>query len=616
MNPNRNFQTGDESRNSIYDASQYADGLRGIQGKYSPGVILLITITGIAVAEIIAMVFVYFLRNLPYYQQVFFDAALMTVIVFPLLYLLSFRPLLLHIKQRYWAEQIIKARLRIAQYANMHSLIELLQFILDEIEALTGSTIGYFHFLEDDQTTLRLQAWSTNTVKNMCSVTNTDTHYSVDRAGVWADCIRQRKPVIHNDYASLPASRRKGMPEGHAPVSRELAVPIMRNEKIVAIIGVGNKPDVFRMDDVESVSTLADFAWDIVKQKQAGDALRQSEEKFRTLVDWTYDWENWIDPQGHIIYSSPSCERITGYTQEEFINDPALLTQIVHLDDHEVYMKHHQIFHNETASVAKVEYRIIGQDGEEHWLEHVCRPLFGAENRYLGRRVSNREITERKQAEKKIEERNRKEKLLTQTIHTMQLDIARDLHDTVGQNISFLRMKLDFLAGNKSIKKQDMFVEIQNMTKAANESYDLLRGTLAVLQSGNTSADLFRVFSRYAEQIQERAALKVDFSTQGEARPLSAKRLRQLFFVFREALNNIEKHARATHVSVKIDWHHEFLLFTVSDDGNGFDPSRTEYSSHYGLKFMRERVEMLNGSMEIRSAIGAGTTIMIQVPYE
>lgn len=165
------------------------------------------------------------------------------------------------------------------------------------------------------------------------------------------------------------------------------------------------------------------------------------------------------------------------------------------------------------------------------------------------------------------------------------------------------------------MKKSDMQVEIQTMMKVANESYDLMRGTLAVLQSGN-SADLFRVFSRYAEQIQERTALIVDFSTQGEAQPLSAKRMRQLFFVFREALNNIEKHAHATHVSVKIKWHQEYLLFTVLDDGNGFDPSQIEYTSHYGLKFMRDRIEMLNGSMDIQSTIGAGTTIMIRMPYE
>ena len=114
MKPNHNFQVADEGTNSIYDASQYDDDLRGIQGKYSPWVMLLITIAGIAIAEIIAMIVVYFFRHLPYYQQVLFDAAIMTAIIFPWLYFLSSRPLLLHIQQRYRVEQIIKARLRIA----------------------------------------------------------------------------------------------------------------------------------------------------------------------------------------------------------------------------------------------------------------------------------------------------------------------------------------------------------------------------------------------------------------------------------------------------------------------------------------------------------------------
>lgn len=226
-----------------------------------------------------------------------------------------------------------------------------------------------------------------------------------------------------------------------------------------------------------------------------------------------------------------------------------------------------------------------------------------------------RHIERRYQVEQEIREREKKELALMQTIHTMQLDIARDLHDTVGQNISFLRMKLDYLAGKKSIKKADMQVEIQGMTKAANESYDLMRGTLAVLQSGD-SADLFRIFSRYAEQIEERSAFKVDFSIQGAARSLSAKRMRQLFYIFREALNNIEKHAGATLVAIKIVWNSDHLIFTVSDNGKGFDVSTVQYTSHFGLKFMRDRVELLNGSMEILSEISIGTNIVIQVPYE
>ena len=595
------------------DTFQYDDDLKKIQGRYSPSSILLITIIGVAVAEIIAMIVVYFQRHLPYYQQVLIDAAVMTTIIFPILYYLSFKPILQHVQQRYQVERIIKSRLRIVQYANTHTLDEILQFTLDELESLTGSEAGYFHFIEADQKGIKLQMWSTNTLQNMCRVKGVERHYSVDQAGVWADCIRQRKVIVHNDYPSLPG--RKGLPEGHAPIVREMAVPVMRDGQIVAVLGVGNKLMNYTASDVEIVSTLADFTWDIVKQKQAVDALRKSEEKFRTFVDWTYDWEKWLDPQNHIVYTSPSCERITGYRPEEFIATPDLLVRIVHPADRHYYEEHHLVVHDESVGPMSIEYRIIARDGSEHWIEHVCRPLFDEGNQYLGRRVSNRDITQRKQAQIELEERNQKEKILTQTIHTMQLDIARDLHDTIGQNIGFLRMKLDFLSGKSESKNSDILTELQTMSKAANESYDLIRGTLAVLQSSDSS-DLFRIFSRYAEQIEERSTFRVEFTNEGDPRSLSPKRMRQLFYVFREALTNIEKHAQASLVLIKIGWNENCLSLMVEDNGNGFDPFNTQYGSHYGLKFMRERVELLNGSLNVHSAAGSGTKLVIQVPYE
>ena len=594
------------------DYSQDID-LKKIQGKYSPAFIFLITIIGIALAEVIAMIVVYYQRQLPYYQQVLIDATVMTVIIFPLLYFLSFRPIIIHIKQRYQVERILKSRLQIIQYANTHTLDEILQFTIDKLEALTNSAVGYFHFIEPDQKSIALQAWSTNTIEFMCNAKLDENHYSLEDAGVWADCIRQREAVVHNNYASL--SHRKGLPEDHVPIVRDMAVPVIRDEKIVAVLGVGNKPASYTEMDVDVVSTLADFTWDIINQKVSADRQRKSEEKFRTLADWTYDWELWLDSDGKIIYNSPSSERITGYETEEFAADPDLLFRIVHSDDRNFYIKHHELVHDEGAGIEKVEYRVVDRSGNEHWVEHICRPVFGTDNHYLGRRISNRDITQRKQAESDLKERNKKERILTQTIHTMQLDIARDLHDTIGQNIGYLRMKLEHLAENKSIKKSDMQSEMQIMTRAANESYDLIRGTLAILQSGESS-DQFRVFSRYAEQIEERSSIKVEFSINGDPGSLSAKRMRQLFYIFREALTNIEKHAQASQVSIRIVWDENCLRLAVSDDGMGFDPLNIQYGSHYGLKFMRERAELLNGSLNIQSAVGAGTKLMVQVPYE
>ena len=180
----------------------------------------------------------------------------------------------------------------------------------------------------------------------------------------------------------------------------------------------------------------------------------------------------------YIVYTSPSCERITGYSPEEFIADPNLLIRIVHPDDRLFYEKHHQIIHDQTADMVRIEYRIISRDGSEHWIEHICRPLFGPEHHYLGRRISNRDITDRKESEMEIKEHYQKEEILTQSILTMQTDFARDLHDTLGQNISFLRINLDYLSESQLSDLTNVKVQIQNMTKAANESYSLIRAML------------------------------------------------------------------------------------------------------------------------------------------
>lgn len=585
------------------------------QIKYPRAIRLLLLLfllpAGIFLSEVFAMILVQFYKG-PYGVTILIDAIITTTLMFPLIFILSYRPLLKHIAEQDRVESIMQVRLRLMQFAVEHTVDELLQTTLDEIEALTGSTVSFFHSVETDQNTIFLQAWSTNTLKSMCKAEGKDSHYSVDNAGVWADCIRQRQPIIHNDYSSL--AHRKGLPEGHAPIIRELVIPILRDGQIVATLGVGNKPQDFTENDVELVSTFADFAWDIIQHKRAEDSLHESEQKFRTLVDWTYDWEQWVDPQGEIVYISPSCERITGYKPEDFISDSDLLARIIHQSDRNFYRKHHQLVHDETAGVSSVEYRIIARDGGEHWIEHNCRPLFGEENRYLGRRVSNRDITTRKQAEKEIRERDQKENLLTQTIHSMQLDVARDLHDTVGQNIGYLRMKLDHLSETNLPTQSDMKSEITNMLKVANESYDLIRGTLSVLQSGGL-ADPLPLFIQYAHEIEERSSFKVEVSSQGEPRPLSPNQVRQLFFVFREALSNIEKHAKSSYVSVELIWDKEDLALMIADNGNGFRLDDTQVRNHYGLKFMQERIESLNGFFSVNTKNGFGTRVEITLPY-
>lgn len=318
------------------------------------------------------------------------------------------------------------------------------------------------------------------------------------------------------------------------------------------------------------------------------------------------------DRLGNIQWINPAFVQISGYAADELMGQNMKLFRSG---------RHETAFYEQmwdtilSGQVWQGEIVNRQKDGRLYIEAQTITPVRGEQGEITQFIAIKQDITERKQAEKDISERDQKEKILTQTIQTMQLDIARDLHDTVGQNISFLRMKLDYLAEKKLRKRAEIQSELQSMARVANESYDLMRGTLAVLQSAD-STDLFRLFTRYAEQIEERSTFKIELCTQGEPRFMSARRMRQLFYIFREILSNIEKHSNASRIVIDMTWEQDCLNLVVCDNGSGFDMEKVPYGSHYGLKFMRERAELLNGFFSIRSATGAGTSIQLQVPYE
>jgi PAS domain S-box-containing protein len=232
------------------------------------------------------------------------------------------------ITERKRAEKLTIIRMTLLEYAAAHSTEELLQKTLDEVIEMTNSFIGFYHFVEDDQVTLNLQAWSTRTINEFCRAEGKGLHYSIDQAGVWVDCVHERKPVIHNDYSAL--RHRKGMPSGHAPVIRELVAPVLRSDRTVAILGVGNKPSNYTEKDAEIVSYLADVAWEIIQRKLA------EEERIRliTAIEQSAEMVVMTDATGTILYANPAFEKITGYSREEVIgNKPNILKSGQHKDD-------------------------------------------------------------------------------------------------------------------------------------------------------------------------------------------------------------------------------------------------------------------------------------------
>lgn len=142
---------------------------------------------------------------------------------------------------------------------------------------------------------------------------------------------------------------------------------------------------------------------DVSEARRAMLELVKSEEAYRTVADFTYNWETWVGPQGEYLYISPSCERITGYGRDEFLKDPDLNRKIAHPDDREKVTAHFRKM--EETAVFNLEFRIIAKNGEERWISHSCQNVYGAAGNWLGRRGSNTDITARKRTEGELREK-------------------------------------------------------------------------------------------------------------------------------------------------------------------------------------------------------------------
>ncbi len=141
---------------------------------------------------------------------------------------------------------------------------------------------------------------------------------------------------------------------------------------------------------------------DISERKKAEADFHKSEEKFRTLADFTYDWEYWLSPDNELIYISPSCERISGYAPQEFVDDPELMIKIAHPDDAHLLRNYLQNHRKPGTDVLKFDFRIITRDKQIRWINHISRKVFNEKGILLGLRASNRDISDRMEAEQEL----------------------------------------------------------------------------------------------------------------------------------------------------------------------------------------------------------------------
>ena len=177
-------------------------------------------------------------------------------------------------------EQRLEALVKLNQMTGA-PVSEITQFAMEEAVRLTQSRIGYVAFVNEDESVLTMHAWSSEAMAD-CRVPGMPRVYPLATTGLWGEAVRQRRPIITNDYAAESPWKR-GLPEGHVGLQRHLNVPVFSGDRIVIVAGVGNKATDYDASDVRQLTLLMSGVWAIVERTQAEMALRASEARLQSI---------------------------------------------------------------------------------------------------------------------------------------------------------------------------------------------------------------------------------------------------------------------------------------------------------------------------------------------
>jgi PAS domain S-box-containing protein len=289
---------------------------------------------------------------------------------------------------------------------------ELYDYALDQAVQLTDSAIGFFHLVADDQKTVILTTWNSEALKN-CTASYA-THYSLEQAGNWVDCVRLKHPIIYNDFATSP--NRKGLPEGHAPVRRFMSIPVMDGDDVRIIFGVGNKVEEYDDDDVRQIELVAGELQKVLKQRRSDAELRESEERFRVMAD-SSPVMLWISgSDGLCTFFSRGWLEFRGRSMEQEIGNG--WQEGVHADDLGRCLGTY-LSSFERRKDFRMEYRLKRYDGDFRWTLDTGVPRFGPNGEFMGYIGSCIDITERKGDEEALQRLNRELRAVSNCNQTM-----------------------------------------------------------------------------------------------------------------------------------------------------------------------------------------------------
>ncbi len=370
---------------------------------------------------------------------------------------------------------------------------------------------------------------------------------------------------------------------------------------------------------------------DITERKRAEEALGDSEEKYRLITENANDWVYLLLPDRNVRYTSPSCERVSGYSPQEFADDSNLLLEIVHPDDRNEVESHFEEIQEEPGEDNR-EFRIMTKTGETRWIHHSCAPVRTPDGVFAGRRGMNRDITERKQAEEALQKTLADLERSNADLEQFAYVASHDLQEPLRMVSSFTQLLADRYQG-KLDKDADEFISFA--VDGANRMQGLIDDLLSYARVGTKGkppapvpAD--RTLDRALENLQ--AAIQEN-TVEITRNPLPTVMVDdvQLTQVFQNLIANAIKFKgdRPPRISVSCEARGADWVFSVRDNGIGIDPQyferiftifqrlnpRGKYpGTGIGLAMCKKIVLRHGGRIWAESKPGEGSTFFFTLP--
>jgi PAS domain S-box-containing protein len=361
---------------------------------------------------------------------------------------------------------------------------------------------------------------------------------------------------------------------------------------------------------------------DITERKQAEHALRESEQKYRNIIENAVEGIFQATPDGRYLSVNPSFARMCGFSSpEEMIGE---ITDIAH----QLYVNPEdrtriKKLYDDPGFAKAFEAQFRRKDGGLIWVSITARSVRDESGALLHYEGTIEDITERKRAE--IEVQNHREQLrllaseLSLTEERQRRRLATDLHDSIGQTLAMCKLKLDELQSQASsaVLASDLG-HISRLLDRAIQGTRSLTFELSppVLYELGIEAAL----ESLVERMQQTYGIQIKLSDRGGPKLLSEDTAAFCFRAVQELLVNVVKHAHARKIEVSTGRDRGRLRITVADDGIGFDTSesisRKKEKGGFGLFNIRERLQYLGGSLKVDSKLGQGTRITLSVPLK